>query len=98
MMQAIVHNTLYNDRILYFELYLRPDYVFFKKGEDINITSEQKVREILVCLEFEILTEIEYEQVSQRIITKKINSDLIQMFWYNLRRTCYDDIGYDKGW
>ena len=93
-----INNTSYQNFVLYFDLYLRPDLVFFKKGEVVTISSEQTVKELVICLEFETLIDIEEDYPAQRIITKKIGSDLVQMFWYNLRRTCYDDIGYDKGW
>jgi hypothetical protein len=93
-----IKNVNYSDKILKFDIYIKPQVRFFKKGETVRTYSVQKVQEILLCLRTDTVIDVAYDQENRYIITKKIRSDLLQVFWYNLRRNCYDDIGYEKGW
>ena len=92
-----IENHEYQDNTLSFDLYIPPHVKFFGVDVIVDVNSIQMANEVLLCLVTDTKTAFDYSNKEEHIITKEITSDLLQVFWYNLRRNCYDDLSYEKG-
>jgi hypothetical protein len=90
-------NTEYKGKTLCFDIYIPPHTKFYSVLDQVNIHSVQEAEELIICLDLDTRIEIKDRNNSYPIITKEIESDLLQVFWYNLRRNCYDDLNYERG-